>query len=72
MTVTRTAGTRPSLSRAATTLFAAVVPDPLVLFPGATIEGPAVIEEAYTSVLLVDGWSCRRDKSGHLVARRQG
>jgi N-methylhydantoinase A/oxoprolinase/acetone carboxylase beta subunit len=37
---------------------------------GATIEGPAVIEEAYTSVLLIDGWSCRRDKSGHLVAGR--
>jgi len=42
------------------------------VFPGATIEGPAVIEEAYTSVLLVEGWSCRRDRSGHLVARRQG
>lgn len=39
---------------------------------GGTIEGPAVIEEAYTSVLLVDGWHCRRDKSGHLVAGRQG
>jgi N-methylhydantoinase A len=38
--------------------------------PGATIEGPAVIEEAYTSVLLVEGWSCQRDRSGHLVARR--
>ena len=37
---------------------------------GATIKGPAVIEEAYTSVLLVDGWSCRRDNSGHLVAGR--
>ena len=37
-----------------------------------TIEGPAVIEEAYTSVLLADGWHCRRDKSGHLVAGRQG
>jgi N-methylhydantoinase A len=39
---------------------------------GAAIEGPAVIEEAYTSVLLMEGWSCQRDKSGHLVARRQG
>jgi N-methylhydantoinase A/oxoprolinase/acetone carboxylase beta subunit len=37
---------------------------------GATIEGPAVIEEAYTSVLLVEGWRCRRDESGHLVAGR--
>jgi N-methylhydantoinase A/oxoprolinase/acetone carboxylase beta subunit len=37
----------------------------------ATIEGPAVIEEAYTSVLLVDGWSCRRDNSGHLVAGKR-
>ena len=42
------------------------------VFLGATIEGPAVIEEAYTSVLLMEGWSCLRDKSGHLVARRQG
>jgi N-methylhydantoinase A/oxoprolinase/acetone carboxylase beta subunit len=42
------------------------------VFPGATIEGPAIIEEAYTSVLLVAGWSCQRDRSGHLVARRQG
>jgi N-methylhydantoinase A/oxoprolinase/acetone carboxylase beta subunit len=39
--------------------------------PGAMIEGPAVIEEAYTSVLLAEGWSCRRDSSGHLVARRK-
>lgn len=38
---------------------------------GVTIEGPAVIEEAYTSVLLAGGWTCRRDKSGHLVAGRQ-
>jgi N-methylhydantoinase A len=42
------------------------------VFPGVTIEGPAVIEEAYTSVLLVEGWHCRRDASGHLVAGRQG
>jgi N-methylhydantoinase A len=42
------------------------------VFPGVTIEGPAVIEEAYTSVLLVEGWSCQRDASGHLVAGRQG
>jgi len=40
------------------------------VFLGATIEGPAVIEEDYTSVLLVEGWSCRRGNSGHLVARR--
>jgi N-methylhydantoinase A len=36
-----------------------------------TIEGPAVIEEAYTTVLLADGWTCRREKSGHLVAGRR-
>ena len=42
------------------------------VFLGATIEGPAVIEEAYTSVLLMEGWSCRRDKSGHLVAEEAG
>jgi N-methylhydantoinase A len=38
---------------------------------GATIEGPAVIEEAYTTVLLAEGWICRREKSGHLVAGRR-
>jgi N-methylhydantoinase A len=35
------------------------------------LAGPAVIEEAYTTVLLADGWTCRRDASGHLVARRR-
>jgi len=34
------------------------------------LKGPAVIEEAYTTVLLADGWNCRRDKSGHLIAER--
>ena len=34
------------------------------------LKGPAVIEEAYTTVLLADGWTCRRDKSGHLIAER--
>ena len=38
---------------------------------GGTIEGPAVIEEAYTTVLLAEGWTCRREKSGHLVAGRR-
>jgi N-methylhydantoinase A len=37
---------------------------------GGTVEGPAVIEEAYTTVLLLEGWDCHRDKSGHLIARR--
>ena len=37
---------------------------------GRTVAGPAVIEEAYTTVLLLDGWDCHRDKSGHLIARR--
>ena len=32
------------------------------------IAGPAVVEEAYTTVLLSDGWTCRRDASGHLIA----
>jgi N-methylhydantoinase A/oxoprolinase/acetone carboxylase beta subunit len=36
--------------------------------PGVTIEGPALIEEAYTTVLLTDGWRCRRHASGHLLA----
>ena len=34
------------------------------------LTGPAVIEEAYTTVLLADGWTCRRDDSGHLIAER--
>ncbi|MDX2201672.1 MAG: hydantoinase/oxoprolinase family protein [Hyphomicrobiaceae bacterium] len=37
---------------------------------GAPISGPAVIEEAYTTVLLEAGWSCRRLDSGHLIAER--
>jgi len=35
-----------------------------------TLAGPAVIEEAYTTVLLAGGWACRRAESGHLVAER--
>ena len=37
---------------------------------GGTVVGPAVIKEAYTTVLLLEGWDCHRDKSGHLIARR--
>jgi N-methylhydantoinase A/oxoprolinase/acetone carboxylase beta subunit len=37
---------------------------------GRTISGPAAIEEAYTTVLLLKGWDCHRHKSGHLIARR--
>jgi N-methylhydantoinase A len=35
-----------------------------------TLAGPAVIEEAYTTVLLAEGWTCRRDATGHLIAER--
>jgi N-methylhydantoinase A len=38
--------------------------------PELPLKGPAVIEEAYTTVLLADGWHCRRDRSGHLIAER--
>jgi N-methylhydantoinase A len=38
--------------------------------PGVTIEGAALIEEAYTTTLITDGWSCRRHASGHLLAER--
>ena len=38
--------------------------------PDVELKGPAVIEEAYTTVLIADGWSCWRDKSGHLIAER--
>jgi N-methylhydantoinase A/oxoprolinase/acetone carboxylase beta subunit len=34
------------------------------------VSGPAAIEEAYTTVLLLKGWDCHRHKSGHLIARR--
>jgi N-methylhydantoinase A len=34
------------------------------------LAGPAVIEEAYTTVLLAKAWTCRRDSSGHLIAER--
>jgi N-methylhydantoinase A/oxoprolinase/acetone carboxylase beta subunit len=36
----------------------------------AALEGPAVVEEAYTTVLLAEGWVCRRHASGHLIAER--
>jgi N-methylhydantoinase A/oxoprolinase/acetone carboxylase beta subunit len=38
--------------------------------PDIRIEGPALIEEAYTTVLIGDGWSCGRHASGHLLAER--
>jgi N-methylhydantoinase A/oxoprolinase/acetone carboxylase beta subunit len=38
--------------------------------PGTDITGPALIEEAYTTVLLGEGWRCRRHASGHLLAER--
>jgi N-methylhydantoinase A len=38
--------------------------------PGAEIDGPALIEEDYTTVLIADGWRCRRHESGHLLAER--
>ena len=38
--------------------------------PDLPLKGPAVIEEAYTTVLLADGWHCRRDRSGHLIAEK--
>ena len=35
------------------------------------IAGPAIIEEAYTTVLIANGWTCRRERSGgHLIAGR--
>ena len=35
------------------------------------LAGPAVIEEPYTTVLIGDGWTCRRHASGHLIAERK-
>jgi N-methylhydantoinase A len=36
----------------------------------ATINGPAIIEEPYTTVLLGEGWSATVESGGNLVARR--
>jgi N-methylhydantoinase A/oxoprolinase/acetone carboxylase beta subunit len=38
---------------------------------GAAIAGPAVIEEPYTTILLAEGWTLRREKNGHLIAGRR-
>jgi N-methylhydantoinase A/oxoprolinase/acetone carboxylase beta subunit len=38
--------------------------------PSTPLRGPAVIEEAYTTVLIAEGWTCVRDRSGHLIAER--
>jgi len=38
--------------------------------PDSAIEGPALIEEAYTTVLIAGGWTCRRHASGHLLAEK--
>ncbi len=35
-----------------------------------TIRGPALIEEAYTTVILSPGWTCGPATGGHLVARK--
>ncbi len=37
---------------------------------GVEVDGPVLIEEAYTTVLLADGWRCRRHAGGHLLAER--
>ena len=34
------------------------------------LKGPAVIEEAYTTVMIAEGWTCLRDNNGHLIAER--
>jgi N-methylhydantoinase A len=39
--------------------------------PDVEIEGPALIEEPYTTVLIAGGWRCRRHASGHLQAARE-
>jgi N-methylhydantoinase A/oxoprolinase/acetone carboxylase beta subunit len=38
--------------------------------PSTPLRGPAVIEEAYTTVLIAEGWTCVRDRNGHLIAER--
>ncbi|MCZ8375728.1 MAG: hydantoinase/oxoprolinase family protein [Beijerinckiaceae bacterium] len=40
--------------------------------PGLEIAGPAMIEEAYTTIYLAPAWRLRRAAGGHLVADYQG
>ncbi|HEX6000461.1 MAG TPA: hydantoinase/oxoprolinase family protein [Hyphomicrobiaceae bacterium] len=40
------------------------------IVPDVVVDGPALIEEAYTTVLITAGWRCRRHPSGHLLAER--
>ena len=40
--------------------------------PATVLEGPAVIEEDYTTAWLAPGWTVRRASGGHLVATRNG
>ncbi len=42
------------------------------LAPGATFEGPALVLEDHTATVVAAGWSCRLDRAGALVLRRQG
>jgi N-methylhydantoinase A len=42
------------------------------LVPGLTIDGPAVIEEAYTSTYLPPGWRLAAGAGGALIAERTG
>ena len=40
------------------------------LAPGQACSGPAIVEEAYTTALVVPGWSVAATAEGHLVATR--
>ncbi|HLX10931.1 MAG TPA: hydantoinase/oxoprolinase family protein [Thermoanaerobaculia bacterium] len=41
------------------------------LAPGAAFEGPALVLEDHTATVVAAGWSCRLDRAGALVLRRQ-
>ena len=43
----------------------------LSLAPGARIDGPAIIEQEYTTMLLPAGWSMTMTPSGDMTARKQ-
>jgi N-methylhydantoinase A len=42
------------------------------LAPGISHVGPAIVEEDYTTALIVPGWNVAAEGDGHLVARRTG
>lgn len=70
------AGGEPAKARRAILIDGAWVDFPVLarerLGPGAALVGPALIEEAYTTLLLPAGWHAEMTEAGDIVARRGG